>query len=187
MSDSRSETELHARIDETRRDYEQLRASLEQNLGRYFTDAGDVTDRLLSVVDEFGREHALVLLAERPDDYGARHAAADSAWRESVASYGSDVERLIELHDRLDDLTREREEADGRESPEPLRSINIQGREYEFDAVRSELREIVSETRYPVALERGEELKLTAIERAMRDTKAAKAEPQPDRERTRGR
>lgn len=187
MVDSRSKADVHARIDEIRRDYEQLRTSLEQNLGRYFIDAGDVTDRLLSVVDEFGREHALELMAERPDDYGVRHAAAENDWRETAASYGTDVERLIELHDRLDDLTREREKAEGRESPEPLRSINIQGREYEFDAVRSELREIVSDTRYPVALERGEEPKLTAIERAMRDTKAAKAEPQPDRERTRGR
>lgn len=187
MADSRTEADIHARIDETRRDYEQLRASLEQNLGRYFTDAGDVTDRLLSVVDEFGREHALQLMAERPDDYGVRHAAADRDWRDMATSYGTDVERLIELHDRLDNLTREREKADGRDSSEPLRSINIQGREYEFDAVRSELREIVSDTRFPVALERGEEPKLTAIERAMRDTKAGRAEPQPDRDRTRDR
>lgn len=187
MADSPTAAELQARIDATRREYEDLRDSLEQQLGRHFTEAGDVADRLLSVVDEFGREHALELMAKRPDDYGVRHASADGDWREAAAAYGTDVERLVELHERLDDLTREREGADGRESAKPARIVNIQGREYEFDPVRSELRELQSGTRFPVELERGEEPKLTAIERAMRDTKAGRAEPQPDRDRTRDR
>lgn len=187
MTASPTAAELQARIDATRREYEDLRDSLEQQLGRHFTNAGDVADRLLSVVDEFGREHALVLMVERPENYGVRRASADGDWREVAAAYDADVERLVELHERLDDLTREREQADGRDLAKPGRVVNIQGREYEFDAVRNQLREIQSDARFPVELERGDEPKLTAIERALRDTKAGRAESQPDRDRTRER
>lgn len=187
MADSPTAGELQSRIDATRREYEYLRNSLEQHLGRHFAEAGDVADKLLSVVDEFGREHALQLMAERPDDYGVRHASADGDWREAAAAYGASIERLVELHERMDDLTRERDKLDARNPAKSGRIVNIQGREYEFDAVRSELREIQSDARFPVEFERGEEPKLTAIERAMRDSKAGRAEPQPDRDRTRGR
>lgn len=187
MADSPTAAELQSRIDTTRRAYDDLRDTLERQLARDFTDAGDVADRLLSMADEFGQKHALDLMAERPDDYGVRHRSTEGDWREAVADYSANVERLVELHERLDDLTRDREWADGREPAKPGRIVNIQGREYDFDAVRGELRELQSDARFPVELERGEEPRLTAIERAMRDTKAAKAEPELDRDRTRGR
>lgn len=186
MADSPTSVELQSRINATRREYEDLRGGFEQQLGRHFTDAGEVADRLLSVVDEFGCDHALQLMAERPDNYGVRHAASEGDWREAAAGYGGDVERLVELHEQLDDLTREREQAESREPAKAARIVNIQGREYQFDAARSELREMQSDARFPVELEHGEP-KLTAIEQAMRDSKAGKAEPQPDRDRTRGR
>lgn len=186
MTDSPTASELQSSIDAVRREYDGLRDSLEQTLGRHFADAGDVADRLLSVTDEFGRDRALELMAERPDDYGVRHSAADSEWREVAAEYSAGLERLVEVHERLDDLTREREKLDIRDPAKPGRVVNIQGRAYDFDTARGELREIETDARFPVQLDR-EEPRLTAVQRALRDTNAARAEPQPDRDRTRGR
>lgn len=186
MTDSPTTAELQSRIDATRREYDGLREALEQQLGRHFNDASDVGDRLLSVTDEFGRDHALELMAERPDDYGVRHSVSDGEWRESAAEYSAGLERLVEVHERLDDLTREWEKMDVREPAKPGRLVNIQGRAYDFDTARGELREIETDARYPVQLDR-EEPRLTAVQRALRDTNAAKAEPQPDRDRTRER
>lgn len=185
MADSPTAAELQVRIDAARREYEVVRGRLEQQLGREFSDAGDVADRLLSVTDEFGRDHAVGLILERPDDYGERHGGRDGDWQEVAARIGDDVDRLVELHEKLDDLTRDREALTGQDrAGEHVRVINIQGREYEFDGERNELREIEPSGRPP---EHAEQPRLTAIERAMRDTKAGKAEPQPERDRTRGR
>jgi len=186
MSDSLTLAELQSRIDAARREYDGLREGLEQQLGRHFNDAGDVADRLLSVTDEFGRERALELMAERPDDYGVRHSAADREWREAAAEYSARLERLAEVHERLDDLTSEWEKLDVRDPAKPGRVVNIQGRAYDFDTARGELREVETDARYPVQLDR-EEPRLTAVQRALRDTNAAKAEPEQDRDRTRGR
>lgn len=188
MTDSLTPAELQTRIDAARREYDGLREGLEQQLGRHFSDAGDVADRLLSVTDEFGPDRALELMAERPDDYGVRHSAADREWREVAAEYSTELERLVEVHERLDDLTRQRDKLDFRDPEKPGRVVNIQGRAYDFDTARGELREIETDARFPVQLDR-EEPRLTAVQRALRDTNAAKAEPRPDRDRdrTRGR
>lgn len=186
MTDSPTAAELQSRIDAARREYDRLREGLEQQLGRHFNDGGDVADRLLSAADEFGRDRALELMAERPDDYGVRHSTAEREWRESAAEYSAGLERLVEVHDRLDELTRAQEKLDVRDPANPGRVVNIQGRAYDFDTARGELREIETDARYPVQLDR-EEPRLTAVQRALRDTNAAKAEPQPDRDRTRGR
>ena len=186
MTDSPTASELQSRIDAARREHDGLRDGLEQQLGQHFNDAGDVADRLLSVIDEFGRERALELMAERPDDYGVRHSAADREWREAAAEYSAGLERLVEVHERLDDLTRELEKLDARDPAKPGRVVNIQGRAYDFDTARGELREIETDARFPVQLDR-EEPRLTAVQRALRDSNAAKAEPLPDRDRTRGR
>lgn len=182
MADSPTAAEIQVRIDAARREYEAARDRLEQQLGREFSDAADVADGLLSVTDEFGRDHAVGLMLERPDDYGQRHAGRDGDWQEVAAKIGDGVDRLVELHERLDDLTRDREALTGQDrAVKPVRVINIQGREYEFDGERNELREIEPSAR------QAEQPRLTAIERAMRDTKAGKAEPETERDRTRGR
>ena len=90
MTDSLTASELQSRIDAARREYDGLREGLEQQLGRHFNDAGGVADRLLSVTDEFGRERALELMAERPDDYGVRHSDAGREWREAAAEYSAE-------------------------------------------------------------------------------------------------
>lgn len=48
---------------------------------------------------------------------------------EVATAYGADVERLVDLHEQLDELTRERQQAEGREPAKSARIVNIQGRE----------------------------------------------------------
>lgn len=188
MADELSDAaHLQARIDSVRRDYADLRDNLDQRLACHFVDPQDVADRLLSVIDEFGREHAMQLFGERPGDYGVHHQEAAPGWRESAASYEEDVERLVDLHDQLDALAAERERIAPPNQAKPGRVVNIQGREYAFDVERGRLHELETGQQYPVELPPREDEKLTLTQRAMRDTTAAKAEPQRDRDRDRGR
>ncbi len=177
--------DLDAAIDAARRDYATQRDKLEGRLGAHVVDASDVADRLLSVADEFGREHALELMAERPDDYGVREQA--SSWRDA-ADLNEDLERLIDTQERLDDLTQKREKLAQRGDGKPVRIVNIQGQAYEFDAAKRELREVASGERHAVSLEEiGAGRPLTLTQQAARDAQAPKAQPRGDRDRTRER
>lgn len=142
--------ELDAEIDAVRKDYEAQRSKLEGRLQQHFADGGEVTDRLLSEVDEFGREHALELMSERPSDYGTW--LQTPGWRDVTAELNNDIDRLIDTHERLDDLTHKQEKLIQRADSRPLRIINIQGQAYEFDAERRELREVSSDKRHDVDL-----------------------------------
>lgn len=177
--------QLQHRVDAARRHYESLRDMFEQQLQQNFADAGDVADRLLSVADEFGKDQAVELLGERPDDYGVRVNGADGNWRDVASIYADDLEKLIEAHEQLDDLTRLRDNAAGRSERDLLRTLNIQGREYELDVLKRELREKESGERHRVDLPKDKTLTLT--ERAALGSKAEKAQPHPQRNRTRDR
>lgn len=188
MTDDRVPTvaELDAAIDAARRDYAAQRDKLERRLQRHFADAGDVADRLLSVVDEFGREHALDLMAERPDDYGVWEQS--SGWRDAAAEFNDDVERLIDTHERLDDLTHKREKLVQRADSRPLRIVNIQGQAYEFDAEQRELRELSSSERHAVDLgDTAAERPLSLTQELARDAGIQPAQARPRRDRTRER
>lgn len=177
--------ELDAAIDAARREYAAHRDRLEDRLRSHFVDAGDVADRLLSVVDEFGREHALDLLAERPDDYGVREQADD--WRAVAAELNGDVERLVDLSDRLDDLTHKRDKLAQRADSRPVRIVNIQGQAYEFDAERRELREVQSGTRHDVDLRENEVEELSLTQQLAREAGIGPERDRPARSRNRGR
>lgn len=178
--------ELKARIASTRREYEGLRDALESKLGRQFIEPSAVADRFLSVIDEFGLEHAAELLAERPGDFGDRHVEGDG--RGEAEELRDTLQGLVDAHDRLDDLTGELDKLTRTDQAKSARIINIQGREYEFDGAKRELREVASGERHSVALEEigaGKPLSLT--QQAARDAQAPRVQPRADRDRTRGR
>ncbi len=178
--------ELDAAIAATRREYASQRDSLEARLAGHFVDGGDVADRLLSVADEFGREHALELLAERPDDYGVREQRGD--YRDAAAELAPDLERLIETHDRLDELARQRDMLEPLADGRPIRTIHIQGRAYEFDGERRELRDRDSGERVSAELEAPAQSRpLSLTEQARLDAGVPRAQPRPGRDRTRER
>lgn len=130
--------DLNQAIEHARRDYLQQREALEDELARSYADAGGVTDRFLTSCDEYGREHALQLMADRPDDYGDWRANSGAAWRETVAGLKEKLDRLVDTHDRLDELTSDRERLQGRASGQ-VRRLNIQGEEFILDGHAQEL------------------------------------------------
>lgn len=187
MSDAPTTDELQRQIDASRREYDLLRGQLERALGQQFEQPDDVADRLLSVTDEFGRERALELLMQRPADYGDRHILDDADMRHDAAGLAGLVDRLVEVHARLDDLTRQRDQQLPRNPAKLDRILNIQGREYAFDPVRRELRNVSSGERHVVEMDRVEEQKLTLTQKAAQHTSASKAQPGSERDRDRDR
>lgn len=178
--------ELKARIAATRREYEGLRDTLESKLGRQFMEPSAVADRFLSVIDEFGVEHASDLLAERPADFGERYGQGDG--RADADDLRDTLNELVDAHERLDDLTGELDKLTRTEQTKSTRVINIQGQAYDFDAEKRELREVASGERHGVALEEiGGGRPLTLTQQAAREAQAPKAQPRGNRDRTRTR
>lgn len=156
---------LEQQLEAARRDYEDKRRALAWTLQKHFADGGDVTDRVLNAVDEYGREHALELLAERPDDYGVWEHASRETWREVTEGVDAEVARVTEAHDRLDELT---SLADNRKADVTIgRTINIQGEAYVIDLEARELRNLSNGERHPIqAHDAAQDRKLTLTERA---------------------
>lgn len=186
MFDSLTPDELQRQIDATRREYDRLREQLESALGYQFEQPGGVADRLLSVTDEFGRERALELLTQRPGDYGDRRGD-DPAFRDSATGLSGMVDTLVEVHARLDELTRQRGRAVKAPDTGSSRIVNIQGREYAFDPARRELREVSSGQRYQVEMDRVDEPCQTLTQRAAQQSSASKAPTRTEHDRDRDR
>lgn len=168
-----------------RRQYAALRDALEQRLAASFADTPDVADRLLSSVDEFGRKHTGQLLAERPRDWGQWSGHAD--WRAASADIQRDLDAMATLHERIDELTAQRAAAE-KDAPAGPHRVHIQGRPYDFDAERGELRDIESGSRFVVELERQEPPReISLLDRLAERAPAELAPERPVRERTRER
>lgn len=174
---------IQAAIDDTRRSYVDVRQQLEASLGRVYVDPADVSDRLLSLADEFGREHTLALFAERPHDLGVVHDIGDIPWSETAERLGGELEQLLETHERLDDLTHARDKL----RPNPAkRTLNVQGREYELDAEARELHSLDQSERHPVSLE-AEEREPSLTQQYAREKDVDPVQPQPTQEQDRNR
>ena len=102
------------------------------------------------------------------------------------------LERLLDAQDRLDTLTREREDILTEREPGRLRVVNIHGREFVVDARLDEIRSVDDpRERYPLSgdgVERtADGAALTLTEQFARETGAEKAEPGPRIDQTRRR
>jgi hypothetical protein len=177
---------IQAAIDDVRRSYVDARQQLEASLGRVYVDPADASDRLLSLADEFGREHTLVLFAERPHDFGVVHDIGNIPWSETAERLGEELEQLLGVHERLDDLTHARDKLQPRPNS-ATRTINVQGTEYQLDAEARELRSADKPAeRHSVSLE-PEERELSLTEQYAREKVVAPVQPQSTQERDRNR
>lgn len=174
-------------IEAERRRFLALRDVLEAELGAVYRDALDATDTLLSLADEFGQEHAMQLLAERPGDFGElRGARLEDDARSGL---GERLSTLLDAHESLDDLTDRRARLDSGREPDGTRVINIQGHAFTFDAKNRELRSVDRpEERLPLEIEVSERDSPSLTEQVRQIGGIDRAEPQThDRERNRTR
>lgn len=177
---------LEKQLDVVRKDYEDQRRAFAWRMQKHFVDGSDVTDRLLSAVDEYGQQHALELLSERPDDYGIWDHTASEPWREVTESLEQDIAKLTEAHDRLDELTRAVDQE--RKLPETQRTIHVQGEAYAIDAEARSVRHIATDERSQMDDQDTPQRKLTLTERAaLRAQLPEQPERAETRDRTRGR
>ena len=146
-------------------------------LTRDFVSGVDAADTLLSLTDEYGLEHAGELLRERPRDFGELRDAVPGDWEDRCTEIIEKVARANQSLDRLDELTRRREELLQREGG---RVLNIQGREFEL---RGEGPEAV-----PLDKAQPErELSMTELLRREKGISPVEPSPAPTREQTRNR
>lgn len=182
-----SPEDLDRSIERTRQDYLRQREALEDELARSYADAGGVTDRLLSSCDEYGREHALQLMADRPDDYGDWRANSGAGWRGTVADLTEKLDRLAEVHERLDDLTVERERLRGRGDGQ-TRHLHIQGEEFVVDGATQELTRVQTGERIRIeetAAKPDKSLAQRLAEKAPANQLQTRTRPDRDRDRSR--
>lgn len=176
---------LQTDIDAVRKSYLERRDELEAVLGQTFQHPTSVADGLLSAADEFGREHAMDMLALRPMDFGDLREGPTQETRQRA---GELLEKLVDDHDRLDHLTLQREALLKRDEPGRLPVINIQGREFTLDEARRELRPTDRpEERHPLDLEPVPQRELTLTEQAARQRGVEAPEPTPEHDRDRSR
>lgn len=97
------------------------------HLAGMFGDAPDEADRLLSLADEFGRDHSLEAL---DSDAAMLGASVDPELRSVLAA---DLDALAEIHDRVDDGASRRDAVLRLENPDRPRTIAIQGQLYSID------------------------------------------------------
>lgn len=177
---------LEQQLEVARKDYEDQRRAFAWRMQKHFIDASDVTDRLLSAVDEYGQQHALDRLAERPDDYGVWDHTTGEPWREVTGALEADIAKLTDAHDRLDDLTRALDNE--RNLPETQRTIHVQGEAYVIDAESRAVRHIATGERSQLEDQDTPQRKLTLTERAaLRAQLPEQPERAATRDRTRGR
>jgi hypothetical protein len=172
---------LQTDINAVRKSYLEGREQLEGLLSRNYDHPSSVADGLLSTADEFGREHALEMLALRPHDFGDLR---DPPSQETKERTGEVLERLVNDHDRLDHLTLQREALLKRDEPTRLPVINIQGQEFTLDESRRQLRPTDRpDERHPLDLEPVPQRELTLTEQVARDRGLEPPTPTPTTER----
>jgi hypothetical protein len=179
---------LQADIDQVRAAYGARRAELEQELANIYADAPAACDTLLSIADEFGPEHAAGILNERPQELGAIRDDDDLPWSDVIDRAGEEMPKLADQHDRLDELTVQREALLRRDQPDRLPVVNIHGREFTLDEARRELRPTDRpDQSYPLDLDPAEQRSANVSEILAQEKPGRQAEPEPPRDRSRSR
>lgn len=132
---------LQERIETGRRVYLDARASVAAALAAVFQNPDDAADALLDAAEEFGSEHAVALLQS---DQTALSASLDE-YRGGLSPEIADTiekatETVLEARDELDLMTAERETRLSAEEPHRMRSVHVDGREFEIDAKANAIR-----------------------------------------------
>lgn len=120
--------------------YEVKRGELARALDGLVPDPSDAVADLLSWSEEFGREHAIELFQNDLHTYPADPGVIER-WAERVMDVSRRVDALLNVQDRLDELTCERESLEGRAPGEARRQVNFQGQECELDGAALEVRD----------------------------------------------
>lgn len=110
--------------------YDGNRKALELLLAEQFLDAEATVGPLLDATDEFGIDHAVELLREKPDRFGAPKSAPHD-----VSRVVDILECLATVRDQLDALCASRYAETRAADPSQMPRIFIQGTEYVVDAV----------------------------------------------------
>lgn len=129
-----------AALDRETAAYEAKRDELAHALDGLVPDPTDAVADLLSWSEEFGREHAIELFQNDLHTYPADPGVTER-WAERVMDVSQRVDALLDVQDRLDELTRERESLEGRAPGEARRQVNFQGQECALDGAALEVRD----------------------------------------------
>ncbi len=120
---------LEAEISAATKIYLELEQDLTRHMALGFADVETAVGALLEARDEFGAEHTLALLAERPEVFGAR---IDTAASLDVALL---LEAVVEAQDALDALAHRQQLGDGQDRSSTSRFF-IHGQDFTIDADR---------------------------------------------------
>lgn len=184
---------LQAEIDSLRTDYREANDRLFRGLATLFADPNTAAIAMLSKAEEFGPSVAAEQMMADPNYYGLwSPTTTDELYASQCESIEKLLEAAIDIHDRLDQVTAQREALLTAQDPTRPTVIHMGGREMAINIERGEIRfldEPGKLFRLPLVemMEqiRAEEPSIT--ERYARDMGAPKAEPDPSRARNRGR
>lgn len=182
---------LQADIDAARADYRAEREVLVKTAGWIFADAPSAADAIEGLAEELGPGKAVEQLLAMPTAYGALGpTASDQLIADQSDIIEPHLERLFDAQDRLDLLTRQREDILAAREPGRLRVVNVGGREFAVDPERDEVRAVEDAgERYGLAGNGvpGRETATGApslTEQFTRETGAGKAKPGLEKDRT---
>jgi MobA/MobL family len=184
---------LQADIDAARATYRAERDLLVRMAGWIYADGPSAADAIESLADELGPGQAVEQLLALPQVFGELGpTASDQVIADQSDELEPMLERLLDAQDRLDILTRQREDVLAEREPGRLRVLNIGGREFAVDRRADEVRSVNDSRERHALAEDGvsgrtvEGAALTLTEQFARETGAGKAEPKPELGRTRG-
>lgn len=176
--------QLQQNVDDARAAYFVERAKVQALLDPLFRDPIDPGNAVIGIAEEFGAEAALADL-EEPARFGPLAEGVRGIEGEARQALAAQIERLLEVRDRLDVATAAREDYLQSKNPNHLRRVHFDGYELVVDGYYGELRGVpVSTERYPAP-------ELMAAQNPSLTEQVGKdvphAQPTPERDRTRGR
>ncbi len=193
MMDRDLET-LQSEIDAAREAYRAERELLVKTAGWIYADGPSAADAIEGLAEELGPGKVAEQFLVMPTVFGDLGAtASDQLVADTFDILEPNLERLLEAQDRLDTLTRQREDVLAEREPGRLRVLNIGGREFVVDPAQNEVRSVedggerfaLSGADAPWRVLDGAAPSLT--EQFAQETGAEKAQPRAERDRTRGR
>jgi hypothetical protein len=141
MVDNHSIENLVAELAKESAAYSEKSRGLESALDGLVPDPADAVSDLLSWADEFGREHAIELFQNDLHTYPSDPQITGELWPQRARDISAAVDALLDGQDKLDQLTRARDLAQGRNPHDSeTRTLNIQGQDYELDGRSMQLR-----------------------------------------------
>lgn len=173
---------LRAALDDETKTYAMRRSALEASLAGMVAEPGEKVDELLSLADEFGREHAIELFADSLHTHPI--SPEQDEWPSRAERVAHGVDAVLDSQDRVDELTDRREKLLGRAENGPRRVINVHGEEIEIDALARKFRVVGQDTFFDI----GHEPELSLTQQISQDHGAGQAEPRPhNKDRSRNR